>query len=93
MYSIARLAMRPISRRKSGSEHDRLGTAATSALLSATNDHWANLCVWGADQRSDTERTADFGRTDHQMGGGNLVRADRVVEGGLHRINDQSTAS
>ena len=83
--------MRTMSSRKSGGEDNSLGATPTPTLLTATNDEWSYLGIRCADERSNTERSTNLCRADHEMRGSDLARIDRVVICGLHRVNNKSS--
>jgi hypothetical protein len=85
--------VRTICGGESGSQGDRLRPTSTAALLTTAYDEGAHLGIWGADQRSDTERSADLCRTDNEVFCSNLSNVYRALICRLHRINHERAAT
>ena len=81
--------VRPMRSGESSRKDNRLCAAPTPPLLTTTYDQRSNLGIRRADQCSNTERSADLGRADHEMRSSDLARIDRVVVRRLHRIDNK----
>jgi hypothetical protein len=91
LFSVA--TVRAIRGGESGGKDDRLCTAPTSALLATTNNEWSHLDICRADERSDTERPTNLGRTHNKVCRSGRLGVKRVVVGSLYRINHECSAA
>jgi hypothetical protein len=86
-------SVRAIRGGESGGKNDRLCAAPTTALLTSTNNDRSHLDIWCADERSDTERPTNLGRTYNKVCRSGRSGVKRVVVGSLYRINHECSAA
>jgi hypothetical protein len=86
-------SVRAIRGGESGGKHNRLCAAPATALLTSTNNEWSHLDIWCADERSDTERSTNLGRTHNKVCRSGRLGVKGVVVGSLYRINHECSAA
>jgi hypothetical protein len=86
-------SVRAIRGGESGGKDNRLCAAPTTALLTSTNNDRSHLDIWCADERSDTERSTNLGRTHNKVCRSGRLGVKRVVVGSLYRINHKCSAA